>query len=57
MPNMKECLKPHALVHSLTGIGIGLLLAGWIPALSGSAVTWGIILVVIGVAAEFVVNK
>ena len=54
MPKMSECMKSHALVHLVSGAGVGLLLAGM---LGGSASTAGIALVVLGVVAEFFVNK
>ncbi len=58
MPNAKECLKPHALVHNLVGIGIGLVLAGLIPGLTGgTGVTVGVVLVVLGVIGEFAFNR
>lgn len=51
---MKECLKPHALLHMVTGVGVGLVLAGLSPSVYGSAVTLGIILVGVGIVGEFV---
>ncbi|OGG06028.1 hypothetical protein A3D05_02865 [Candidatus Gottesmanbacteria bacterium RIFCSPHIGHO2_02_FULL_40_24] len=32
---MKECLKPHSVVHTVLGIGVGLVLANWLTGLSG----------------------
>lgn len=58
MPNTKECLKPHALMHSVLGIGLGLLLVSWFPTLLGeNTALVGFVLVVVGVAGEFVYNK
>jgi len=58
MPNMKECLKPHALLHSLSGFGIGLILASLIPALSTRTGLWlGVILLVVAIIGEFMVKK
>ena len=55
---MKECFKPHVVMHSLIGLGIGFILASFIPALSTSTGLWlGIILVIIGIISEFIVNK
>jgi len=51
---MKECLTPHALLHTIGGIGIGLILTGLSPSIAGSAVTFGVILVLGMVAGEFV---
>ncbi len=58
MPNAKECFKPHVIMHSLLGLGIGFILASFIPALSTSTGLWiGIILVIIAIISEFMVNK
>ncbi|MBI3290308.1 hypothetical protein HYZ78_02840 [Candidatus Microgenomates bacterium] len=54
MPKMSECTKPHALVHLVSGAGVGLLLSG---VFAGSATTLGIALVVLGVVGEFFTNK
>ncbi|MBI2327950.1 hypothetical protein HYU92_06560 [Candidatus Curtissbacteria bacterium] len=54
---MKECLKPHPLLHSLSGVGLGLLLAGLVPSLAASGVLLGIILIVAGVGGEFMMKK
>lgn len=57
MPKMEECLKPHALLHIVTGVGLGLLLVGVVPSVLGNAVMWGVVLVVAAVVGEFVWNK
>lgn len=54
---IKECMKPHPLLHSLSGIGLGLVLVGLVPALAANALVFGIILVVLAVAGEFVFLK
>ena len=54
MPKSSECTKPHALVHLVSGTGVGLLLSG---VFADSAMTFGIVLVVLGVVLEFIVNK
>lgn len=54
---MKECTKPHPLMHSLAGIGLGILLVGLVPALSGNGVVLGLILVVAGIVGDMMVNK
>ena len=54
----KECTKPHYLMHSLTGLGIGLFLVGLFAALGGqTGVVLCIILIVIGILGDFSVNK
>ena len=57
MPDMKECLKPHPLLHSVAGLGLGLFLAGVIPGLASSGLLLGLLLIVIGVGGEFVMKK
>ena len=54
---MKECMKPHALAHLVTGLGVGLVLVGLIPALGANALLLGIIALVAGIAWDYSVNK
>lgn len=55
---MKECTKPHPLLHSVAGIGIGFLLVALFGStLIAKAMVLGIILLVVGVAGEFVFLK
>lgn len=54
----KECMKPHYIAHSLSGLGIGFILVGLLPGLSGStAFILGLIALVIGVVYDYSVNK
>ena len=47
---MKECFKPHAMMHYLFGLGLGVLIVALIPALS---LAWlGFVLMVIAVVAD-----
>lgn len=48
----KECTKPHALAHSLTGFAVALIVVGLWPALGAMALTYGIILLVVGVLVD-----
>lgn len=57
MLDMKECLKPHPLLHLLSGIGLGLVLVALVPSLVASALTLGIVLVVAGVLGELLFLK
>lgn len=57
MPKMEECLKPHALLHTVTGVGLGLLLVAVMPSVVENAVMVGVVLVVAGVIGEFVWKK
>lgn len=54
---LKECTKPHSLAHSLSGLGLGLILIALVPSLASSALTIGIIALVAGIAWDFAVNK
>lgn len=55
--NMAECFKKHPMLHMVTGVGVGLLLVGLVPDLVVNAVTWGIVIVVLGIGAEFVLGQ
>ena len=54
---MKECFTPHALVHSLAGLGVGLVLVGLMPNLAMSGVMYGIIVVVVAIVLDFMVQS
>ncbi|MBI3282936.1 hypothetical protein HYZ70_02565 [Candidatus Curtissbacteria bacterium] len=54
---MKACMKPHAIAHLVTGAGVGILVLALIPSLAANALVIGIIVVVAGVAYDFMVNK
>ena len=53
---MKKCLEPHALLHSLTGIGLGMVILGLVPSLVANAMMYGIVLIVVGVVGEFMMK-
>lgn len=54
----KECTKPHSLAHLVTGLGVGLFLAGLVAGLTGqTGVVLGIIVIVVGFLWDFAVNK
>ena len=48
---MKDCFTPHVLMHSLFGLGLGLLLSAIIPSLAN--VWLGLILMVVAVALDY----
>ena len=51
---MKECMKPHSMVHTLFGIGIGVVLANWLITLSGqSGLVIGLFLILVAFMFEF----
>lgn len=54
---MKECMKPHALAHMVTGAGLALVLSVLISAVATNAMVLGIILLVGGIAYDMMVNK
>ncbi len=54
----KECMKPHYIAHSISGLGVGLILVGVVPAISGgTALVLGIVALVAGVIYDYSVNK
>ena len=54
---MKECMKTHPLLHTLGGVGLGLVLVALVPALVAKAFVLGIILIVVQFAAEYMNMK
>ncbi len=55
--DLKACTQPHALLHSLTGIGLGLILVALMPSLTANALMLGVVAVVVGVVGEMMVKK
>lgn len=55
---MKNCLTPHPLMHTLTGLGLGLLAAGLVPIFAGNnGISFGLALIAAGLLGEFLVNN
>lgn len=54
---MKECMKPHALAHSLTGAGVGLLLVAFLPVLAQNVLMAGIVVLVAGIVFDFLAQS
>ena len=54
---MKECTKPHSLVHILTGVGLGLVLVGLVPTLASNGLMYGVILVVVALVLDMMIQK
>jgi len=47
---MQECFKPHAMMHYLFGLGLGILLVALIPGLN---VAWlGLVLMVVAIVVD-----
>ncbi|EKD65076.1 MAG: hypothetical protein ACD_50C00197G0003 [uncultured bacterium] len=48
---LKECFTPHAMLHSLFGLGLGILITALIPALS---LAWlGFVIIVVALVADY----
>jgi len=45
---MKECFKPHVLMHSLFGLGLGIILANQVVALNRIWIGLALIIVAVG---------
>ncbi len=45
--DFKRCTSPHALSHSLAGLGIGLILVNYVPSLNN--LMYGVIILVVAV--------
>lgn len=54
---MKECTKPHALMHSLSGVGLGIIIAAVVANLSQTFLVMGIVILVAGVAGDYFVQQ
>lgn len=50
--DLKRCFTTHALLHNLLGIGLGLVLVGLVPTLVTSALVWGVVAIVVAMAAD-----
>lgn len=53
---MKECTKPHALNHMVSGAGVGFLVLYLFPSLGANLLLLGVGLLVVAFAWEFVTN-
>ncbi len=54
---MKECMKPHALVHMVTGAGLGMLVMSLVPDLAMMGWMAGAVVVVVGVVLDLMVQS
>ncbi|MEK7605064.1 MAG: hypothetical protein AAB478_00925 [Patescibacteria group bacterium] len=52
----KECMRPHALVHMVSGAAIAFLLLYFVPSLTANLLVLGVILFVTAFILEFFVN-
>ncbi len=47
---MKSCFTPHVMMHSLFGLGLGLIIAALLP---GLPLVWiGLVLIVVAIVAD-----
>lgn len=53
---IKECAKPHALNHMVSGAGIGFLVLYFVPSLISYLLVLGVVLLVAAFAWEFMTN-
>ena len=52
--HMKECFSPHSLLHSLFGLGLGVLLSQYIGIFSGQqAVTSAVVIMLAAFAGDY----
>lgn len=49
----KECTKPHALAHLVSGAGVGLLVLYFVPSLAVYTLTLGVGLLVVGFVWDY----
>ncbi len=47
---MKECFTPHSLMHSLFGLGLGIILVSLVPGLASLGL--GIVIIVVATALD-----
>lgn len=52
----KECMRPHALVHMISGAAVAFILLYFVPSLTANLLVLGLVLFVGGFILEFVVN-
>lgn len=55
---MQECLNSHPVMHTLTGLGLGLVAANLVSSLSGNTgVSFGLVLIAAGLLGEFLISQ
>ncbi|HSX19408.1 MAG TPA: hypothetical protein VLE91_04765 [Candidatus Saccharimonadales bacterium] len=50
-------MKPHALAHSVAGLGVGFILVHFVPTLVPNALMIGVVVLVAGIVFDLMVNK
>ena len=54
---MKECMKPHALAHGVSGFGVAMLLVALVPSLAMYALVVGLVALVGGIVWDMMAQK
>lgn len=54
---MAECTKPHSLVHVLTGVGLGMIFVGLFQGLYEMAIVVGLLVLAMGIFADYAVQS
>jgi len=54
---MKECTKPHALAHSVSGAGVALLVLYFLPTLTPYLLVLGLVLLIGGALWDLASNS
>lgn len=54
---MQECMKPHNLVHLVTGAGLGMVAMAVVPELAMLGWVAGVTVVVVGVVLDLMVQS
>jgi len=54
---MNECWKPHSLLHTVAGIGLGFLLLALAPQFFANALILGVVLIILAVLGELMIKK
>lgn len=52
----KECARPHALAHWVSGAGMGFLVLYFVPSLTANLLMLGVVLLVAAFVWELMVN-
>lgn len=52
---MKDCMTPHAIYHTIIGIGLGIILVSLVPSVGGLVI--GVVVVVVGGALDMMMKR
>jgi hypothetical protein len=54
---LAHCFSTHSVIHSIAGLGVGILLVGLLPTLATNALVTGLVIVVVGIVLDMVLVK